>query len=127
MSLDGISVLPAHKIGSQLFHDGPRNLVLDGKHILHLSLVPFRPQMVAIGHAGELGCDPDPLPHFLYAPFEHHTCVEPSSDGANIMNLRPKLEGGGPGNHTPSVQLGQSGNKVVGDSAAKISLVIFSA
>ena len=61
------------------------NLILDSKDILKLSIVAFRPQMIAVGNIDELRRHPQPVARFAYAAFQHSVDLQLASDLADVL------------------------------------------
>ena len=60
----------------QLARDGRGDLVLDGEHVAHLSVVALGPQVVAVGHLDQLRRDAQSVPGLAHAALEHRVDVE---------------------------------------------------
>src|SRR6187455_2213147 len=70
---------------SERFHNGSRDLILDGKQIPHVALISLRPYLIAIRHAYQLGGNPDSIARGANATFKHGGNTELA---ANISDIR---------------------------------------
>ena len=91
----------------QLLDDRQRYLVLNRKHVRHLAVVAFRPEVVAVAGIDQLRGDPQPITHLLYAALENGVDIEPAPDLADIDILALEGEGGSAGDDEEGVDLGQ--------------------
>ena len=69
--------LRAVELNLQGIRDRLRNIILDGKNIGNLAVVPFRPEMRFIGYLNELSRDPNAIARSADAAFENRSYSEP--------------------------------------------------
>ncbi len=104
-----------------------RDLILDGKDILEVPVVSFRPEMVARGYVDELDKNPQPVSGPLNAAFEQGIDMQLATYFAGILVAGLEDQGGSSGRHPQSPDLGQGVYYFLGHTVAKVFLLSLSA
>ena len=68
----------------EAFRDRVRDLVLDGKHVVDVAVVPIGPDLVSVVDVDELRGNPQSVPHLPHAALEHRRDHEPLADLADV-------------------------------------------
>ncbi len=105
---------------SQRFDDVAGDLVLDLENVLELAVVALRPEVVAVGHANQLGGDPQPAARLAHAALENRGDLELPADLADVLALALEREGRGAGCDPERLDLGQGVDDVFRDTVAEI-------
>src|SRR5438105_11654249 len=89
------SRLAIDELASESMRDGTRDLVLQRKYPVHLTLVGIRPEMNVVAHVDELGGDPDHASLAANASFQQGPYVEPLADLSRVEVRPAERERGG--------------------------------
>ena len=101
----------------------PRDLVLDGEHVLERAIIPFSPEMAPCGGVDQLRGDPNPITDPAHAALDNVVGNEHPADLPHVDVLVPEREGGVPGNDEKLTETGELGDDVLGDAIAEVDLV----
>ena len=80
-------LLAAHQPHVESGDDFACDFVLDGKDVLEVAVIAFRPDVVAAGRLQQLHRDPQAVPGAAHAAFQHVTDAEFAADLAHVDGL----------------------------------------
>ena len=110
---------------AQRIGDGPCDVLLDGKDVVQLTVVGFRPQVVAIVSLDQLGGDAHPVASLAHAAFQHMRDPELRGDVRDIPGVALEVERRGAAGHVQAPHLGELVEQLLRNAVGKILLVLF--
>src|ERR1700733_5914685 len=104
-----------------------RNIILNGKNIDHLTIIPFRPEMRFIVYLDELSGDPNAIARSSDAAFENGSYSESLTDDAQILFLAAKSKRRRASNYPQLLHLGKSIDNLFSQAVAEVLVLLVSA
>ena len=101
----------------------PDDVVLEGKDVVHISVVPLRPHVTAGKRVNELSGKSHSVANAADATFQYELGAQLTADALHVNILASILEGGVARDDNQQVKARQLGNDVFGDSVAEILLL----